>query len=210
MAAPAGAFTVVLQMPRGNLEAVAPRPLVLALLGAALSRHDYHRAWTLATSQRVDLNLIVDYAWPSFLDHAGEFLGALGKTAGEDACELMLALRPGSVLAPGGPYAGLPSLVAVAAQGAGESVARDVSTSGADGSTAAAARGKVAAVCAALRAAAEAADPHRYAIVHLIFTEFSVVSNQLRHGAVLRSGELPATSHALVDCMLSHNLQVLK
>jgi elongator complex protein 1 len=50
---------VVLQMPRGNIEGVSPRALVLTALVGALRRRDFAEAWRLATLQRVDLNLLV-------------------------------------------------------------------------------------------------------------------------------------------------------
>ena len=73
----AGGVYVVMQMPRGNLETVAPRALLLTAVVDALARHDYARAWALATINRVDLNLIVDYSWPSFLVHARDFVVAV-------------------------------------------------------------------------------------------------------------------------------------
>ena len=41
------------QMPRGNLEVVAPRMLVLAAIAATLQERDYASAWELATTNRV-------------------------------------------------------------------------------------------------------------------------------------------------------------
>ncbi|GFR43050.1 hypothetical protein Agub_g4056, partial [Astrephomene gubernaculifera] len=72
---------VVLQMPRGNLEGVAPRALVLAALLAALRGRQYGEAWRLAAIHRVDLNLLVDYRWPAFLSHAAEFVCAVARPA---------------------------------------------------------------------------------------------------------------------------------
>ncbi|EFJ51885.1 hypothetical protein VOLCADRAFT_87528, partial [Volvox carteri f. nagariensis] len=97
---------VVLQMPRGNLEGVSPRALVLAALVGALRRRDFAEAWRLASVQRVDLNLLVrvDYGWPSFLTAAGAFVAAVARPA--DLCDLLFALRAGSALAEGGAYAG--------------------------------------------------------------------------------------------------------
>ncbi|GIL71049.1 hypothetical protein Vretimale_4117 [Volvox reticuliferus] len=94
----------VLQMPRGNLEGVSPRALVLAALVGALRRRDFAEAFRLASVQRVDLNLLVDYGWPSFLAAAASFVAAVPRPS--DLCDLLFALRPGSVLAEGGAYAG--------------------------------------------------------------------------------------------------------
>ena len=53
VAAPLSGVLAVLQMPRGNLEGVFPRPLVLAAIARALDRAQYARAWRLATVHRV-------------------------------------------------------------------------------------------------------------------------------------------------------------
>ena len=61
-----GATSVALQMPRGNLEIVSPKALVLPATACALRAKRYADAYALASKQRVDLNLIVDYGWPTF------------------------------------------------------------------------------------------------------------------------------------------------
>lgn len=57
--APLGGVGVVLQMPRGNLEGVSPRALVVPAVAQALAQGRYAYAWRLASLQRVDLNLLV-------------------------------------------------------------------------------------------------------------------------------------------------------
>lgn len=105
LAAPWGDVGIILQMQRGNLEGISPRLLVLAAVCDALDCHHYARAWDLAITHRVDLNLIVDYAWPSFVAHAAEFVAAVADPL--DLCDLLLALKPGSVLLQGGVYSSL-------------------------------------------------------------------------------------------------------
>ena len=39
-----------------------------------LQRGEYGEAFELTSNNRVDLNVIVDYAWPAFLTHAGDFV----------------------------------------------------------------------------------------------------------------------------------------
>lgn len=48
---------------------------------------------------RVDLNLIVDYAWPTALRHARELVNSL-PGSDTDLCDLLAALREDSVIAP--------------------------------------------------------------------------------------------------------------
>ena len=40
-------------MPRGNLESISPRALVLAAIAAALDSQDYAEAWRLTSVNRV-------------------------------------------------------------------------------------------------------------------------------------------------------------
>uniref|UniRef100_A0A8D9A9S6 Elongator complex protein 1 n=1 Tax=Cacopsylla melanoneura TaxID=428564 RepID=A0A8D9A9S6_9HEMI len=58
--------SVILQMPRGNLESVTPRPLILDLLSDLLESKQYGRAFEQMRKHRIDLNLIVDYVPPSY------------------------------------------------------------------------------------------------------------------------------------------------
>jgi hypothetical protein len=46
------AGSVVLVLPRGNLEAISPRLLLLAAVVDALSRGEHSTAWSLAVSNR--------------------------------------------------------------------------------------------------------------------------------------------------------------
>lgn len=74
LAVPNGSCCVVLQMPRGNLEGVYPRALVVAAILKALTLGKYSKAWRLATANRVDVNILVDYRWPAFLSQAPAFV----------------------------------------------------------------------------------------------------------------------------------------
>ena len=40
----------------------------------AMQRGQFGEAFELTSNNRVDLNVIVDYAWPSFLSHADDFV----------------------------------------------------------------------------------------------------------------------------------------
>ena len=39
-----------------------------------VQRGEYGEAFELTSNNRVDLNVIVDYAWPAFLTHADDFV----------------------------------------------------------------------------------------------------------------------------------------
>lgn len=69
-----GGTRVVLQMPRGNLEIIDPRALVLHLTRKLLSQTEYLDAFTLMRKHRIDLNLIYDHNPALFTDNIGKFI----------------------------------------------------------------------------------------------------------------------------------------
>lgn len=93
-------------MPRGNLEGIAPRALVLAAIADSLTRGAFARAWDLASNHRVDLNLLVDWGWPFFLHNATSFVEAV--PAASDLNDLLFAMKNENVCAEGGLYANIP------------------------------------------------------------------------------------------------------
>ncbi|WFD19831.1 Putative elongator complex protein 1 [Malassezia caprae] len=60
-------MALVLQMPRGNLETVYPRPLVLDVIRAHIDAQAYGEALRISRAHRVDLNLLHDHAPAAFL-----------------------------------------------------------------------------------------------------------------------------------------------
>ena len=97
VAVPPSGCAVILAMPRGNLETVWPRALVLASVGASLAARDWQAAAAAVATHRLDPNLLVDYAWPSFIDCAADYVAATGDDAA--VADLVRALAPGSTLA---------------------------------------------------------------------------------------------------------------
>ncbi|KAK6535140.1 hypothetical protein TWF694_001618 [Orbilia ellipsospora] len=67
-------FAVILQMPRGNLETIYPRALVLAGIRDAIDLKDYKTAFSFCRTHRVDLNLLYDHNPEQFLDSVDAFL----------------------------------------------------------------------------------------------------------------------------------------
>lgn len=60
---------------------IAPLPTAPAVaIACALDAGDYSSAWALATTNRCDLNLLVDHRWPAFLDRATEFVAQVRVT----------------------------------------------------------------------------------------------------------------------------------
>lgn len=67
VAAVPSAMSLVLQMPRGNLETICPRPMVLDVVRDLLDRRTYGDALRISRAHRVDLNLLHDHAPRAFL-----------------------------------------------------------------------------------------------------------------------------------------------
>lgn len=73
------AYSLVLQMPRGNLETIYPRALVLAAIRKNIKEKDYRKAFMTCRSQRVDMNILYDYAPQQFLENVDLFIKQVKK-----------------------------------------------------------------------------------------------------------------------------------
>lgn len=67
-------MSVVLQMPRGNLETISPRPLVLQQVRKALDAKQYKDAFMMCRRHRIDLNFLCDHDSDAFLDDLPVFV----------------------------------------------------------------------------------------------------------------------------------------
>lgn len=65
---------VVLQAPRGNIETVAPRPLLLAKICLLAKMKRYGAAFKLSRQQRVDMNIMVEADRAEFLASVPQFV----------------------------------------------------------------------------------------------------------------------------------------
>ncbi|KAL9611362.1 MAG: hypothetical protein Q9167_003981 [Letrouitia subvulpina] len=72
-------FALVLQMSRGNLETIYPRALVLAGIRRNVEEKKYKKAFLACRTQRVDMNILHDYAPIQFIDNVGLFIDDLQK-----------------------------------------------------------------------------------------------------------------------------------
>ncbi|GAA6006180.1 hypothetical protein JCM11491_002062 [Sporobolomyces phaffii] len=66
--------SLVLQMPRGNLEIICPRPLVLRVVRDFLDSRRFRSAFLLCRKHRIDLNLLVDHDPALWTRHLAEFV----------------------------------------------------------------------------------------------------------------------------------------
>lgn len=70
-------MSIVLQMPRGNLETIYPRAMVLAGIRRLIDAKDYGTAFSYCRTQRVDMNVLCDYKFEQFLASVPTFLDQL-------------------------------------------------------------------------------------------------------------------------------------
>ena len=108
VACPPGGARVVLQMPRGNLEGVQLRQLMLEQIAVLVDAGQFGQAFREAAAARVDPNFLVDLLGPAFLAKAPNIVDDIADVS--DLCDLLAALQPGSCLAPGGKYAAFAAL----------------------------------------------------------------------------------------------------
>lgn len=70
----------ILQLPRGNLEAIQPRVLSLCIIGKLLDAGSYRKAFDLLRKQRINLNLLVDHNPVKFLENIERFVTDIDNT----------------------------------------------------------------------------------------------------------------------------------
>lgn len=71
---------LTLQAPRGNLETVFPRIMVLTEVRKHISNLEYRAAFALCRAHRIDLNILHDYAHSLFKENTALFLDQLKST----------------------------------------------------------------------------------------------------------------------------------
>lgn len=72
-------FALVMQMPRGNLETIYPRALVLAGIRQSINEKRYKEAFLACRSHRVDMNILHDHDPFQFLADIGSFVDQLAR-----------------------------------------------------------------------------------------------------------------------------------
>jgi elongator complex protein 1 len=66
-------------MPRGNLETIWPRAMVLAGIRMLIDEKNYKRAFAHCRTQRVDMNILYDHAPEQFMANLGLFIDQVKK-----------------------------------------------------------------------------------------------------------------------------------
>ncbi|TID13726.1 elongator complex protein 1 [Venturia nashicola] len=72
-------YSLVLQMPRGNLETIYPRALVLAGIRRSIEVKKYKKAFLACRNQRVDMNILHDHAPQQFMENVALFVEQIKK-----------------------------------------------------------------------------------------------------------------------------------
>lgn len=67
-------MALILQMPRGNLETICPRPLVLEVVRRNLDNRRYGAAFRICRTHRLDVNILYDHDPVSFMTNIGSFV----------------------------------------------------------------------------------------------------------------------------------------
>ena len=70
---------LILQMPRGNLETIYPRALVLPLIRTSINQNKYRKAFFICRKHRVDLNILHDHSPEKFLKGIDAFINQVQK-----------------------------------------------------------------------------------------------------------------------------------
>jgi elongator complex protein 1 len=70
-------MNLVLQMPRGNLETIYPRAMVLSGIRQLIEDNNYGRAFGFCRTQRVDMNILYDHRPEQFISSVTRFLEQL-------------------------------------------------------------------------------------------------------------------------------------
>ncbi|KAA6410390.1 MAG: elongator complex 1 [Lasallia pustulata] len=72
-------FALVMQMPRGNLETIYPRALVLAGIRQNVNDKEYKKAFLACRNHRVDMNILHDHAPQRFMEDVALFVDQVKK-----------------------------------------------------------------------------------------------------------------------------------
>ena len=82
---------VVIQLPRGNLEAFEPRPMILSYASGLLDKNLYYDCLVMLRRQKVDLNFLVDYNPRRFIENA-DSLVRQAVSSGNEGSDLLSLL----------------------------------------------------------------------------------------------------------------------
>ncbi|PCH36634.1 IkappaB kinase complex IKAP component [Wolfiporia cocos MD-104 SS10] len=74
VAAVPSTMSLVLQMPRGNLETINPRPMVMEIVRQDIDSANYRKAFLACRKHRIDLNVLIDHNREAFKQNLPHFV----------------------------------------------------------------------------------------------------------------------------------------
>lgn len=83
-------YSVVLEAPRGNLETIHPRIMVLSAVRQLIVAGEYYQAFMACRTHRIDLDILHDYRPDLFMANVDRFVAQLGKVEHLDLFVLCL------------------------------------------------------------------------------------------------------------------------
>lgn len=84
-------INVALHIPRGELEIIRPRPLLISKMRYFLEKLDFRSAFRLVRTNRLDMNLLVDDDYQRFIQNSKDFLNAVGYNNLKDGFHIFIA-----------------------------------------------------------------------------------------------------------------------
>ena len=88
---------MILQVPRGNLEIIRPRILLLHQLKRLLDSGNYVKAFGIMQKYRINLNLLVDHNPASFFHNASAIIDSIASKNVQDICSFLSDLEEKNV-----------------------------------------------------------------------------------------------------------------
>lgn len=85
--------SVLLQMPRGNLELIWPRILLIYQLKQLLNNNQFEKAFKIMKRHRINLNLLVDHNPALFFENASSIIESIGSKDVQDICVFLSELE---------------------------------------------------------------------------------------------------------------------
>uniref|UniRef100_A0A0K2SVS6 Elongator complex protein 1 n=1 Tax=Lepeophtheirus salmonis TaxID=72036 RepID=A0A0K2SVS6_LEPSM len=66
--------TLVLQMPRGNIEVISPKPLLIHSIKRLLDSNEYNKVYSLIRKHRINSNILVDHNYDNFIKNLSNII----------------------------------------------------------------------------------------------------------------------------------------
>ena len=82
---------VILHIPRGEIESIRPRPLLISKLRKYLAALNFEKAFNLVRTNRLDMNLLIDDDYNRFVENIKLFIDQVGYQNTKDGFHIFIA-----------------------------------------------------------------------------------------------------------------------